>query len=61
MLDGLSFDDHISKLGHNLDFENSRIIIQESNAYRRKIIESLYMIETQIFDNNSCSFKLNVF
>ena len=53
--------DHISRFGHNLDFENSRIVKHESNPYRRKIIESLYMSETQLFENNSCSFKLNVF
>ena len=53
--------DHKKNFGHDLDYDNSKILYSESNLHHRKIIESLFMKEFDLFDNNSSSYNLEVF
>ncbi len=51
---------HVREFGHEIDFQNPGILINESNLRKRKILESLFLKKTDHFEGN-VGWQLNVF
>ncbi len=53
--------DHAINTGHSMNFNGSRLIWPEYRDSRRKIVESLFMKDFELLENNISSRKLNLF
>ena len=55
-----TYDHHI-KTGHQMNFSNARLLWTEYRNDNRLFLESLFMKDHNLLDNNTCSKTLNIF
>ncbi len=56
-----AISDHYVNSNHKIDFSQSKLLFVSDNDIKRKIVESLYIKNSNVFDNNTQSLQLQLY